>query len=445
MESINEQYTSIWNKALEIIKERRFSNDETVFNTFFTSSYIYEINKNYVTICVKDYINKTIMISEIDLIQETLSDICEREMVCAIVLVSELNKLNHQEEKKPTIKTDISTLNPNYTFDNFIIGKSNKESHSAALAAALQPGKFFNPLFIYGDTGLGKTHLLNAVGNYINNNNPKLKVLYITSYEFVNQVSNSIKSSTIDKYKEDLANVDVFLIDDIQFLSGKEKSNEIFFHIFNELVNNRKQIIITSDRPPNDIRGIEDRLVSRFVGGLTVVVDSPEYETAVKLIKNISDDNHIEMDDIVIEFIANNYSSNFRLLEGTLNRLLFGLIDNNEERITLDLALNILKEKNKKISIITTNNIKKIVNEYFGLSKGQIESKNRTKTIVNARHIAIYLCRKHLDIPYTKIGEEFGNRDHSTIMSSFDKIDKGIKINNELKHVIIKLESLLNK
>ena len=341
---------------------------------------------------------------------------------------------------------------PQYTFDNFVVGQSNRESHAAALACAYNPGKYYNPLFIYGNSGLGKTHLLNAIGNYLKTNSPQTKVYYTNSSDFVSSVVKSIKEGTIEQFKEEMNEVDVLLMDDIQFLAGKEKSHEIFFHIFNELVHHRKQIILTSDRQPNEIKGLEERLISRFSSGLSVGVDSPEFETALAILEKKMDDHKLEkgmLTEEVLPYIASNFATDVRSLEGALNRLLFYSINfssGNDGIIDLNMALSAFKgssaqsEKNE----ITPKTIKRIVSDYYGLTAKQIESKSRTKNIANARAICMYLCRKCLDLPYVKIGEEFGKRDHSTVMNACERVEKNSRTDIAYKQALGEIEKLLN-
>ena len=319
------------------------------------------------------------------------------------------------------------------TFDNFVVGDCNRESQAAALACAINPGKFFNPLFIYGNSGLGKTHLLMAIANYVQKNDPTKKIYYTESLKFVENVVNAIHDGKIDAFKQYLYSIDLLLVDDIQFLAGKEKSHEIFFTIYNELVNNRKQICIASDRQPKEIKGLEDRLISRFSSGLSVGIDSPEFETSMAILKMKIRQNSYGMDDVeqeALAYIASNFSGNVRDLEGAWNRVLFYAIQFQQDGgvIKYETVLNALKNQ-AVVSDKTGLSPKKIIKtvaDYYGLTRQQITSKTRTKNIANARHISIYLCRKLLDLPYIKIGDEFGGRDHSTIISACTKVETQI-------------------
>ncbi|MDP2815005.1 MAG: chromosomal replication initiator protein DnaA, partial [Erysipelotrichaceae bacterium] len=285
--------------------------------------------------------------------------------------------------------------------------------------------------------------LLNSIGNYVKKNYPDKRVLYTSGADFVTRVVSSIKDNSIEEFKLSMQMVDVLLMDDIQFLAGKEKSHEIFFYIFNDLVNNRRQIVLTSDRHPQEIKGLEERLISRFSSGLSVGVDSPEFETSLAILKKKMEYQSVDptfIEDDVLAYIATNFSKDVRKLEGALNRLLFYSINfSNSGRIDFKTAVSAFKgqtavsDKNE----LSANKIKRVVADYYGLTKQQLISKSRTKNIANARHIAMYLCRKHLDLPFIKIGEEFGKRDHSTVISSCDKVDKQCK-NDEVFLLAIK-------
>lgn len=354
-----------------------------------------------------------------------------------------------------TITKDLSdNLLPDFSFDNFIEGPSNKEAKMAALTCAMQPGeKFFNPLVIYGDSGLGKTHLLHAIGNYVKQNNYDKKVLYITSLDFVKEVGKSLRDNTIEEYKNQLNSVDILLVDDIQFLSGKQKSNEIFFTIYNELFNNRKQVVLTSDRPPVQIKDIEERLKTRFSQGLSVTISSLEFETAVKILELKLKNHHLDKSSIdcdVISFIAKNFSTDVRNLEGALNRLLFYSINFSKgQKIDLPLALEAFKDKLQFTSYshaeLSSKVIIKAVADYYSLTEKQLVSKSRTKNITTARHVAMYLCRIHLDNSYEKIGDDFGGRDHTTVLSAFEKIERLLKENEMYRKIISDIEKIFTK
>lgn len=438
----------LWHEVKLMIKKSEYF-DDTIYKTYFDNSQLTNLNNNKAVIAVDSYFQQLILSNEINVISSSLSRILNIDDIeCEIVIKNEGTNTPIAQFSKPVEKViQEDGVSPNHTFENFVVGSSNKESHSAALGCAYRPGQFFTPLFIYGNSGLGKTHLLHAIGNYVKNHNPDSSVLYISSSDFVRHVANSISNGTIEDFKDQMNNLDVLLIDDIQFIAGKEKSHEIFFHIFNELVNNRKQIVITSDRLPTDIKGLEDRLISRFSSGLSVGVDSPEFETAMAIlymkIRNQSLDENLFHED-ALAYIATNFSDDIRQLEGALNRLLFFSIEFSENgQITLDTALSAFRGDFTPPKELDPKTIKRIVADYYGLTITQLIGKSRTKAISNARHIAIYLIRKHLDLAYNKIGEEFGKRDHSTIISACDKIEKGIKKDPILASAIIELEKKL--
>lgn len=439
----------LWQQVKHLVKKSEHF-DDVIYNTYFDNTELANLNDKKAMITVTTSFQKLVLDNEVNFIASNLSRILNVDNIeCEIVIKNkgQVIPASYVQPVKPVvIKTD--GVNESQTFDNFVVGSSNKEVHSASLGCAYRPGQFFTPLFIYGNSGLGKTHLLHAIGNFVKKNNPDANVLYISSSDFVRHVANSISNGTIENFKDEMNNLDVLLIDDIQFIAGKEKSHEIFFHIFNELVNNKKQIVITSDRLPTDIKGLEDRLISRFSSGLSVGVDSPEFETALAIlymkIRNQSLDENLFSDDS-LAYIATHFSKDVRQLEGALNRLLFFSIEfSSNGQISLDTAVNAFKGDFTPPVDLNPKTIKKIVSDYYGLTVTQLIGKSRTKAISNARHIAIYLIRKHLDLPYNKIGEEFGKRDHSTIISACDKIEKGIIKDDILASAIKELETKLS-
>lgn len=442
----------VWGKVKSYI-QKNSPLDDMIFKTYIESdTRLGALDDATATIVVSTYLQKVILHDQLEYLNKAINSVLEREnMVCEVLEEGEFTQkkpitANPIPEVKRVVKSDGIAVDQ--TFENFVVGPSNKESHSAALGCAYRPGQFYTPLFIYGNSGLGKTHLLNAIGNYIKGKNPNAKVFYTSSSDFVRQVANSIQNREIEDFKDQMYDLDVLLIDDIQFLAGKEKSHEIFFHIFNELIYNRKQIVITSDRLPTEIKGLEDRLISRFSSGLSVGVDSPEFETSLAILKMKIMSRSVDpgiFDEDVLAYVAANFSKDVRTLEGALNRLLFYSIQfSNNDHINLDIAMSAFKVTNGqpiKTNELDTKTIKRIVADYYGLTQAQLVSKARTKAIANARHIAIYLSRKHLDLPYNKIGEEFGKRDHSTIISACDKIEKKLKTDQLLARAIFEIES----
>ena len=443
----------------DILNEIEKSVDSIVFNTYFNDSSIYKITtNNKVLVKVENNLQKMVFMEMLDLIVEKASKVLEEDYKVEVYNKDELETLIESESSSSSkfmslpLEVDFTdNIQEQYTFDNFIVGSSNKESHSAALASALSPGHFYNPLFIFGNSGLGKTHLLHSIGNYAKKNKQDLKLLYITSNDFITRVVSSFKKNRIEDFKQEMYNLDILLVDDIQFLAGKEKSHEIFFYIFNELVNNKKQIVLTSDKHPTEIKGLEERLISRFYSGLSVGLDSPEFEVARAILDKklemqmINPDN---IDDEVLSYLATHFAKDVRKLEGALNRLIFYSINfANNDRITMETATKAFQNHtSKERDTLSVDSIKDKVATYYGLTVKQIDSKNRTRIIVNARHISMYLIRKHLDISYSKIGEEIGGRDHSTVVSAYDKIQKLLKKESSYQVAVSEIEKkILNQ
>ena len=444
---------SIWEEVLTSLKSKL--QDNNIFNTFFQDSKLYEIKDDTAYISVKTKFAKELLESRyLTIIEMTLEEISRNNYKCVITMENNKEEKVYVSEVKNSDKdVFISNLNNNYTFENFVVGPSNQEAQSAALTAALEPGKFYNPLFIYGKSGIGKTHLLHAIGNYIRfKSGQETKVYYISSADFLDDYVNAIRENTITELKESFKRMDVLLIDDIQFLSGKEKTNEMFFHIFNHLINNRKQIVITSDRSPNELKGLEERLVSRFASGLSVCIQNPEYETSLEILKkkvetqNIS--NKVIKED-VLSYIALKYSKDIRQLEGALNRLVFYAesFKKQSKIIDLDLAQEALKglvvNQNTNNNAMTIDKIKMAVADYYKISTSQLSASIRVSNISNARHIAMYLCRSLLDVPFIKIGDEFGGRDHSTVINACEKVEKLLKTDPNFKQAIDDIKILL--
>ena len=434
----------LYQKIKEIINEKLIENKHKDLINYFVDTQLVKLEENNAVITTPFEITKLVLTSNSDIVKiinDTFSDFFKRNYKCSIITTNDYLKENSEMIEKELN----DNLMSDFTFENFVEGPSNREAKTAALACAIKPGqKAYNPLFIYGDSGLGKTHLLNAIGNYIKENNSEMKVLYISSMTFVNDAVKAIKEKTIDEYKNQLNSLDVLLFDDIQNLSNKPQSKDIFFNIYNELFNNRKQVVFTSDRSPSQIKDVEDRLKTRFSQGLSVTINSLEYETAFEILKmklkshGINDNS---IDDDVLSFIATNFSSDVRNLEGAINRLLFYSINFfNTQKIDLNVALEAFKDQ--KTTLLSKNdnldvrNIIKAVADYYGLTEKQIKSKSRTKNIATARHISMYLSRKLLDLSYDKIGEEFGGKDHSTVLSAYEKIDKLVRENEIYKKIV---------
>ena len=327
-----------------------------------------------------------------------------------------------------------TNLNPRYTFDTFVIGSNNRFAHAAALAVAESPGKEYNPLFLYGGVGLGKTHLMHSVAHYILQQDPTKKVLYVTSEVFTNELIDSIRNgnnNSMTAFREKYRNIDVLLIDDVQFIIGKESTQEEFFHTFNALHSANKQIIISSDRPPKDMETLEARLQSRFEWGLIADISSPDYETRMAILRKKEELDGYNIDDEVIRYIATNIKANIRELEGALNKLV--ALSNLEKReINISMAEEVLKDiisPNQKREV-TPQVILDVVAEHYGISVSDIIGGKRNAEIVTPRQVVMYLCREITDTPYKAIGILLGNRDHSTIINGDGKVRKQLQAND---------------
>ena len=341
-----------------------------------------------------------------------------------------------------------ANLNPKYTFDTFVVGSNNNLAHAAALAVAESPGEIYNPLFIYGGVGLGKTHLMHAIAHFILKNTPDAKILYVTSETFTNELIDAIRNknnTTTTEFREKYRNNDVLLIDDIQFIIGKESTQEEFFHTFNTLYESKKQIIISSDKPPKEIETLEERLRSRFEWGLTVDIQSPDYETRMAILRKKEELEGYNIDNEVITYIATNIKSNIRELEGALTKVM-AYSRLNKCEINLKMAEEALKDiiSPGAQREVTPELIIQIVAEHFGLTPQDIASQKRTKEIVYPRQIAMYLCRDMLATPLQTIGSFLGGRDHTTIIHGADKISSYLKKDETLKNTIEILKKKIN-
>ena len=336
-----------------------------------------------------------------------------------------------------------TSLNPKYTFDTFVVGNNNRFAHAAALAVAEAPASMYNPLFIYGGVGLGKTHLMQAIGNRILENNPKANVLYVTSEKFTNQLINAIKDSKTEMFRNKYRNIDVLLIDDIQFIAGKDRIQEEFFHTFNTLREDRRQIIISSDKPPRDIEFLEDRLKSRFEWGLLADISCPDYETRLAILRKKAQDESIIIDDSILSDIATKIDSNIRELEGVFNKIV-ARASLTHSPITIELAENIINEfKYESEKVISSDFIKETIAKYFSIDKDDLTGSKRSNDIAFPRQIAMYLCREVAGMSFPQIGLEFGNRDHSTVMHGYNKIVKEIKEKNSTKLIVESVQNII--
>lgn len=438
----------LWKRCLEYLKAHT---NNVSFNVWFKDSELVKIENSTLIIKVSNaYSRDFIKTNYTELLEETIDQCSEVAYTFEVVDEEDLKNSTLEETviieetlDLPKFKEDNSNLNPSYTFDNFVIGDTNRFAATVGLSVAEQPGRVYNPLFIYGKSGLGKTHLMHAIGNFIKENTNK-SVLYVTSDTFISDFTNLYKKDEEkyeleQKFKDKYRNTDVLIIDDIQFLGGASKTQDEFFNTFNFLHQGQKQIIISSDRSPDDLKALEDRLQTRFNWGITVNITPPDYELRLKIIKNKIAGTEVStlIKPEVLEFIANNCESDVRHLEGTINRLYAVTAMYSPKEINLEFAQENLKDYIGN-SLYITNNIAKIqkaVAEYYDLTVDNLKSKKRTANINKARQVAMYLCKMTTEETIERIGLEF-NRDHATVIHACDKIDDEYKKNDELKEEI---------
>ena len=417
-----------WILPLDI---RSIDGDNIVFTTIseFQKDFIENKYRSLIFNTLRYITNKDWTFSVIDLSKEEQTD---------EIVIKDNTNTNTAE-----IETNKSTLNSKYTFETFVVGNSNRFAHAAALAVGNEPGKAYNPLFLYGGVGLGKTHLMHAIGNRILQNNNNTNVLYVTSEKFTNQLINAIKDNKNEVFRNKYRSIDVLLIDDIQFIAGKERVQEEFFHTFNSLYEDGKQIILSSDKPPRDIQFLEDRLKSRFEWGLLADISCPDYETRLAILRKKAQDENVLIDDFILSDIANKIDSNIRELEGVFNKIVAraSLI---HSPITIELAENIINEfKYESEKVISCDFIKETVAKYFSINKDDLSGNKRSNDIAFPRQIAMYLCREIANMSFPQIGVDFGGRDHSTVMHACKKIEKEIKEKNNTKLIVDSVKNII--
>lgn len=444
------QLNNLWEQALNIIKGEI---SEISFNTWIKSCTPISISDNILKLSVPNEFTKGILDTRYkDLLIQALKIVTSRKFKIEFYLESDLEEEKENEEKQKEEKRENTNdvdgsivvsdemsaiLNPKYTFQSFVIGNSNRFAHAASLAVAESPAKAYNPLFIYGGVGLGKTHLMHAIGHYILQENPKAKVVYVSSEKFTNELINAIKDDKNEEFRNKYRKVDVLLIDDIQFIAGKERTQEEFFHTFNALHEENKQIILSSDRPPKEIPTLEDRLRSRFEWGLIADIQPPDFETRMAILKKKADVEGLNVPNEVMVYIATKIKSNIRELEGALIRIIaYSSLTNRD--VSVDLASEALKDiiSNKESAPVTVKTIQESVANYYNLRIEDLKSQRRTRNIAYPRQIAMYLSRKLTDMSLPKIGEEFGGRDHTTVIHAYEKISENLKTDEGLQSMI---------
>ena len=441
---MNNDLKSLWEKTLNIIKGEM---SEVSFNTWIKSCEPISISSNIIRISVPNSFTQDILEKRYkDLVVNSIEAACSKVYTVEFMVASDIQEAKEKEEKKSkiddrgsiTVNDEMSSLlNPKYTFASFVIGNSNRFAHAASLAVAESPAKAYNPLFIYGGVGLGKTHLMHAIGHYVLQNNSNAKVVYVSSEKFTNELINAIRDDKNEEFRNKYRNVDILLIDDIQFIAGKERTQEEFFHTFNALHDANKQIILSSDRPPKEIPTLEDRLRSRFEWGLIADIQAPDFETRMAILKKKADVEKLNVANEVMVYIATKIKSNIRELEGALIRIVaYSSLTNRP--ITVELASEALKDiiSNKQNRNVTIDVIQDVVAGYFNLRIEDLKSQRRTRNVAYPRQIAMYLSRKLTDMSLPKIGEEFGGRDHTTVIHAYEKISDSLNTDESLQHTV---------
>ncbi len=403
-------------------------------------------NGNIVLIANNAFQKESILSRYHDLFKNTFNYITNKNCEITVVLKDDISEEEIEVAKQLSTNQASypnTTLNPKYTFDTFVVGNSNRFAHAAALAVAEAPATAYNPLFIYGGVGLGKTHLMQAIANEILLNNRNANILYVTSEKFTNQLINAIKDNKNEMFRNKYRNIDVLLIDDIQFIAGKERIQEEFFHTFNTLHENGKQIIISSDRPPKDIKLLEDRLKSRFEWGLIADISNPDYETRLAILRKKAQLDNIIIDDEILSDIATKIDSNIRELEGILNKLIANASLTNCP-ITIEMAEKAINDVvTKKDKVLSLELIQETIAKYFNVTVEELKGVKRSNDVTFPRQIAMYLCRNVAQLPLTKIGEGFGKRDHTTVIHACNKIEKEIQNNVSTKRIVESVKNIL--
>lgn len=435
-----EQLTEIWNQALKIIEDE---SSAVSFETWFRPIVPYGIQDDCFYLQVQNPLAKDMLEKRyFELLRNTIRMVCKHEYDIIILLGNETPvKLATQPTAKSAGAEIPRNLNPKYVFSSFVVGNSNRMAHAASLAVAEAPAKNYNPLFLYGNSGLGKTHLMHSIAHFILDHNPTAKVLYVTSETFTNELILSIQNNKNEAFRNKYRNIDVLLIDDIQFISKKEGTQEEFFHTFNALYESTKQIIISSDRPPKEIETLEDRLRSRFEMGLIADIQPPDYETRIAILRKKAERDNLQVPDDVMAYIAKNIASNIRELEGALTRIVaFSTLTN--QNISIPLAENSLKDifSENASAPLTVELIQEIVAAHYNIRIEDIQGSKKPKNIAFPRQVSMYLSRKLLDLSLPKIGEKFGGRDHSTVMHAVSKIEKMLETDTVLQGTVFQLE-----
>ena len=437
-----------WTTIKETVR-REYNLSSISYHTWVENLEFYDIEDDVVNIIIPsdqahalNYISSKFK----SFFQVTITEMFDHEYDVHFLLENNVTKTEAPENGSSAaasvygLNYESANLNPKYKFDTFVVGSNNKFAHSASLAVAESPGEVYNPLYLYGGPGLGKTHLMHSIGHFLLEQNPNMKVLYVTSEEFTNEVIESIRSgnsASMSKLREKYRTVDVLMVDDVQFIIGKESTQEEFFHTFNVLHGAHKQIILSSDKPPKEMETLDDRFRSRFEWGLIADIQAPDYETRMAILRKYSETCEKNIDEEIIKYIATNVKSNIRELEGAFNKIL-AFAKLNKVELTLPLAEEALKDViyPNKPREITPSLIINVVSEHFGVKPEDITSKKRNSEFVQPRQVVMYLCRELTATSYTNIGKLLGKKDHTTIIHGVNKIAEDLKINEELKNKV---------
>ena len=447
----------IWIKFTDKFKE---SVSEKVFDVWINPIMPLEVTDTYYKVAVQNnFFKKVIEEKYAKTIESILSSIMEKNITLIIDTIEEsegkqiIPEIKPAEEPmRPLFKAeredeiDESNLNPKYVFENYVMGNSNRFAYAAALAVANNPASTYNPLFLYGGVGLGKTHLMHAIGNRIKQNDPTMKVLYISSENFTNEIINSIYNKNTEAFRKKYRNIDCLIIDDIQFLKGKEQTQVEFFHTFNDLRDSNKQIIISSDRLPKEIETLEDRMRSRFESGLIADIQPPDLETRMAILRQKAVNDKIELPNEVLTLLATSITSNIREIEGVYTKVVaYSSLMNVP--VTLDITKKILDDMGNIVQVkqITFESITQAVAEHYHIKVDELFNKKRTQNIAYPRQIAMYLCRELADMSYPRIGELFGGRDHTTVIHAYEKISNKSKVDSKLQNDLNALKDLLKQ
>ena len=432
-----------WDEIKESIR-KEYDLSDISFNTWIAPLKIYSVENDTITIMIpSDQGHALTYISNKykSFFQVTISEMFNHTYDISFILEKDIN--NEENDKAASsnpvynINLENANLNPKYKFDTFVVGSNNKFAHSASLAVAESPGCVYNPLYIYGGAGLGKTHLMHSIGHFILENNHNAKIIYVTSEQFTNEVIESIRSGNaqaMTKLREKYRTVDVLMVDDVQFIIGKESTQEEFFHTFNALHAAGKQIVLSSDKPPKEMETLEERIRSRFEWGLIADMQAPDYETRMAILRKNAENCDYDIDDEIIQYIATNIKSNIRELEGAFNKIL-AFAKLNKVNLTMELAEEALKDViyPDKPKEVTPNLIIEVVAEHFGVKAEDITSKKRNAEFVQPRQVVMYLCREICDLSLSNIGKILGKKDHTTVIHGINKVTEEIVDNEELR------------